>query len=77
MTQDTRSTKLRFALMAGGALVACGVVAAGVLAADSARLRYSDADRAASTAAVAQMDAAQARANQTREAAQKTSYKGF
>lgn len=60
-----------------GAVAACAAAAAMIFGINGMRTAYSDTDRAASTAAVARMDAAQARANSVRAEKQKRSYKGF
>ena len=77
MAHPQPESKLRPFLLAGGALVAVGLILGGVLFADARRNSFSDADRAASAAAVAGMDAAQARADAARAQAQKRVYKGF
>ena len=68
---------LRPFLLAGGGLVVAALVLTGVMFVDARRTSFSDADRTGSEAAVARMDAAQARANDARAQAQKRTYKGY
>lgn len=74
--QDT-APRLRFLLFAGGGLVALGLMLSAVMFANGQRSAFSEADRAESAVAVARMDAAQARADQAREQAQKRVYKAL
>ncbi len=69
--------KLRPFLLAGAGLAAVALMLGGAVFADARRSDVSDAERAASAAAVARMDAAQAEANAARAESQKRVYKGF
>lgn len=71
-----RST-LRTLALAGAGVVALGLILSGVMVLDARRADVSDADRAATGAAIAEMDAAQARADAARAESQKRVYKGF
>lgn len=77
MANPQSVSKLRPVLIAGGGLAAVAVIVAGVMFADARRTSFSDAERAGSAAAVARMDAAQARADEARAESQKRVYKGF
>lgn len=69
--------RLRPFILGGGGLVAVGLILSGVMVLDARRNSVSEADRTTTEAAIAGMDAAQARADAARAESQKRVYKGF
>ena len=77
MVKPQPESKLRPLLFIGGGLAAVALILSGVMVFDARRTSFSEAERAETAAAVAGMDAAQARANAARAEAQKRTYKGY
>ena len=77
MTKPLYVPPWRTALLTVGGVVAVGVILTGAIAFEGKRNDFSDTRRADSATAVAEMDKAQARANEARALAQQRGYKAF